>query len=136
MVRKKNADRLSQELVEKGTLIKLNEEKRPNSFLARSNPSDVARVESRTFICSETRGRRRPHQQLGAPRQDEGGDDRALPRRMKGRTMYVVPFGMGPITDPEPKLGVQLTDSEYVVLSMRIMTRMGKEALDRLGADG
>ena len=130
------ADRLAAELVEKGTLIKLNEEKRPNSFLARSNPSDVARVESRTFICTEKEEDAGPTNNWMDPTQMKAEMTEAFRGSMKGRTMYVVPFCMGPINDPEPKLGVQLTDSAYVVLSMRIMTRMGKEALDKIGANG
>ncbi|HJG42620.1 phosphoenolpyruvate carboxykinase (GTP) [Corynebacterium phoceense] len=130
------ADRLAAELVEKGTLIKLNEEKRPNSFLARSNPSDVARVESRTFICTEKEEDAGPTNNWMDPAQMKAEMTEAYRGSMKGRTMYVVPFCMGPINDPEPKLGVQLTDSAYVVLSMRIMTRMGKEALDKIGANG
>ena len=130
------ADRLAAELVEKGTLIKLNEEKRPNSFLARSNPSDVARVESRTFICTEKEEDAGPTNNWMDPAQMKAEMTEAFRGSMKGRTMYVVPFCMGPINDPEPKLGVQLTDSAYVVLSMRIMTRMGKEALDKIGANG
>ena len=130
------ADRLAAELVEKGTLIKLNEEKRPNSYLARSNPSDVARVESRTFICTEDPEGAGPTNNWMDPAQMKTEMTEAFRGSMKGRTMYVVPFCMGPISDPEPKLGVQLTDSAYVVLSMRIMTRMGKEALDKIGETG
>ncbi|QCB29358.1 phosphoenolpyruvate carboxykinase (GTP) [Corynebacterium endometrii] len=130
------ADRLAAELVEKGVLIKLNEEKRPNSYLARSNPSDVARVESRTFICTEKQEDAGPTNNWADPVEMKKEMTEAFRGSMKGRTMYVVPFCMGPINDPEPKLGVQLTDSEYVVLSMRVMTRMGKEALDKIGADG
>ena len=130
------ADRLAAELVEKGTLIKLNEEKRPNSYLARSNPSDVARVESRTFICTENEEGAGPTNNWAPPAAMKEEMTEAFRGSMKGRTMYVVPFCMGPISDPEPKLGVQLTDSAYVVLSMRIMTRMGAEALDKIGTDG
>ena len=130
------ADRLAAELVEKGTLIKLNEEKRPNSYLARSNPSDVARVESRTFICTENEDGAGPTNNWAPPAAMKEEMTEAFRGSMKGRTMYVVPFCMGPISDPEPKLGVQLTDSAYVVLSMRIMTRMGAEALDKIGTDG
>ncbi|MDO5731734.1 phosphoenolpyruvate carboxykinase (GTP) [Corynebacterium sphenisci] len=129
-------DRLSTDLVEKGTFIRLNEEKRPNSFLARSNPADVARVESRTFICSETPEGAGPTNNWADPKEMREKLDGLFEGSMKGRTMFVVPFCMGPIDDPEPKLGVQLTDSEYVVLSMRIMTRMGKAALDKIGPDG
>ncbi|MEX3517959.1 phosphoenolpyruvate carboxykinase (GTP) [Corynebacterium camporealensis] len=130
------ADRLAAELVEKGTLIKLNEEKRPNSYLARSNPSDVARVESRTFICTEAEEDAGPTNNWAPPSAMKAEMTEAFRGSMKGRTMYVVPFCMGPINDPDPKLGVQLTDSEYVVLSMRIMTRMGAEALEKIGKDG
>ena len=129
-------DRLAADLVEKGTLIKLNEEKRPNSFLARSHPSDVARVESRTFIASETPEGAGPTNNWVAPDELKAEMTEHFRGAMKGRTMYVVPFCMGPISDPDPKLGVQLTDSEYVVMSMRIMTRMGQEALDKIGKDG
>ncbi|QMV84442.1 phosphoenolpyruvate carboxykinase (GTP) [Corynebacterium hindlerae] len=128
--------RLSQELVDAGTFIKLNEEKRPNSFLARSNPSDVARVESRTFICTETEDGAGPTNNWAPPAAMKEEMLEHYKGCMKGRTMYVVPFCMGPINDPEPKLGVQLTDSAYVVMSMRIMTRMGKEALDKIGENG
>ncbi|WP_295627761.1 phosphoenolpyruvate carboxykinase (GTP), partial [uncultured Corynebacterium sp.] len=129
-------DRLSQELVDKGTFVKLNEEKRPNSFLARSNPADVARVESRTFICSENEDGAGPTNNWADPAKMKEEMTEHYRGSMKGRTMFVVPFCMGPIDDPSPKLGVQLTDSEYVVLSMRIMTRMGKDALDKIGKDG
>ncbi|HKM25383.1 MAG TPA: phosphoenolpyruvate carboxykinase (GTP) [Corynebacterium sp.] len=129
-------DRLSAELVEAGTFIRLNDEKRPNSFLARSNPDDVARVESRTFICSEKEEDAGPTNNWADPAEMKKEMTEVYRGSMKGRTMYVVPFCMGPITDPEPKLGVQLTDSAYVVLSMRIMTRMGAEALEKIGTDG
>lgn len=129
-------DRLSQDLVDKGTFIKLNEEKRPNSFLARSNPADVARVESRTFICSEKEEDAGPTNNWADPAKMKEEMTEHYRGSMKGRTMFVVPFCMGPIDDPSPKLGVQLTDSEYVVLSMRIMTRMGQDALDKIGKDG
>ena len=133
---KEEWDRLTEELVEAGTLIRLNEEKRPNSFLARSNPDDVARVESRTFICSEKEEDAGPTNNWADPAEMKKEMTEVYRGAMKGRTMYVVPFCMGPITDPDPKLGVQLTDSAYVVLSMAIMTRMGKEALDKIGTDG
>lgn len=129
-------ERLTSELVEAGTLIRLNEEKRPNSFLACSNPSDVARVESRTFICSATEDGAGPTNNWAPPEEMKEEMRGHFRGAMRGRTMYVVPFCMGPISDPEPKLGVQLTDSAYVVLSMRIMTRMGSEALEKIGDDG
>ena len=126
-------DRMTQQLVEAGTLIRLNEEKRPNSFLARSNPSDVARVESRTFICSETKEGAGPTNNWVDPVEMKAEMTERFRGSMKGRTMYVVPFAMGPLDAEDTKIGVQLTDSEYVVLSMRVMTRMGQTALDRLG---
>lgn len=129
-------DRLSQELVDAGTLIKLNEEKRPNSYLARSNPADVARVESRTFICSEKQEGAGPTNNWAPPAAMKEEMTEHYKGAMKGRTMYVVPFCMGPIDDPQPKLGVQLTDSAYVVLSMGVMTRMGQAALDKIDATG
>ena len=129
-------DRLTSELVESGTLIKLNEEKRPNSFLARSNPADVARVESRTFICTKEQADAGPTNNWAPPAAMKEEMTERFTGAMKGRTMYVVPFCMGPISDPNPKLGVQLTDSPYVVLSMGVMTRMGTEALEKLGTDG
>ncbi|WP_046204380.1 phosphoenolpyruvate carboxykinase (GTP) [Corynebacterium argentoratense] len=130
------ADRLAEELIEAGTLIRLNPEKRPNSFLARSNPDDVARVESRTFICSETEEGAGPTNNWVDPVKMKAEMTEHYRGAMKGRTMYVVPFCMGPIDAESPKLGVQLTDSAYVVLSMRIMTRMGKAALDKIGDHG
>jgi phosphoenolpyruvate carboxykinase (GTP) len=122
--------RLCEQLVAAGTLMKLNPELRPRSFLARSDPGDVARVEDRTFICSEKQGRRRPHQQLDGPGRDaRAAADRragAVPGAMRGRTLYVVPFSMGPLGSHISHIGIELTDSPYVAVSMRVMTRMGR----------
>ena len=128
-------DRLTAELVDAGTLTKLNEEKRPNSFLARSHPSDVARVESRTFISTENEEDAGPTNNWMKPAALKEEMLEHFKGSMRGRTMYVVPFCMGPISDPNPKLGVQLTDSAYVVLSMRTMTRMGTQALEKIEGD-